>query len=93
MKTIPLEGQGLTLERVLQEAATDAVVFLSANGQIRFAVVPADEGDEEVLAIRSNAELMDYLAECSERARTRPRRSLQQIREKYGVPETPADPV
>src|SRR5437762_197177 len=81
VKSISLEVQGLTLERVLKEAAGDEVVFLTTNGKIRFAVLPADESDEEVLAIRSNAELMQYLAECSERARTAPRKSMQQIRD------------
>jgi hypothetical protein len=43
-----------------------------------------DEGDSEICALRSNAAFMAYLSACEERARTRPRKSLQQIRELYG---------
>jgi hypothetical protein len=84
MKTVSLPVEGLSLERLLQEASGGDVVFLTANGQVRFALVPAEEGDEEIHAIRSNSELMAYLAGCAERARTGPRKSLQQIRDKYG---------
>ena len=55
-------------------------------GFSKLAVVPADEGDEENLALRENADFMAYLTECEQRARTRPRKSLQQIRELYGSP-------
>jgi antitoxin (DNA-binding transcriptional repressor) of toxin-antitoxin stability system len=73
--------EGLTLERLLNEAARGEVVFLTRDGQIRFALVPADEGDDEVCATRANGDLMAYLAECGERAKQRPRKSLQQMRE------------
>ncbi len=52
---------------------------------LRFALVTMDEGDQEILAQRDNAELLT-LAECSERAKTRPRKSLQELREKYAKP-------
>jgi hypothetical protein len=93
VKTISLPVEGLSLERLLQEAANGDVVFLTSNGQIRFALVPAEEGDDEICAMRANAELMAYLSECEQRARTRPRKSLQQIRQLYGIDaEGPSSP-
>lgn len=86
MKTRTLEVEGLTLERLLQEATTEDVVFLTSQGQIRFAVMPADEGDPEICALRSNHEFLSYLSGCEDRAKTRPRKSLQRIRELYGSP-------
>lgn len=81
MKTIPLESEELTLQQLLEEAAKGEVVFLTRGGETQFALVSADEGDQEVFAIRSNAELLKYLSECEERARTRPRKTLTEIRE------------
>ena len=66
---------------------------MTANGQTRFAFVPADEGDQEVAALCSDAELMAYLAECETRARTRPRKSLRPIRERYANPDRDPVPV
>ena len=51
----------------------------------RFAIVPADESDEEILALRSSAEFMTYLADAERRATTGPRKTLQQIRESFGM--------
>lgn len=86
MKTLSLDANGLTLERLLQEATGEEVVFLTERGQVRFALVPADDGDEEVRAMQSNADLMEYLARCAERARQGPRKSMRQIREQFGLP-------
>ena len=85
MKTVSLDSKTLTLKKLLDEAAGGEIVFLTANGETRFAIVPADESDQEVCALRSNAEFMLFLTEAERRARTRPRKSLQQIRESYGV--------
>ncbi len=82
--TLPIEE--LTLATLLQEAAKHDVVFLSAKGKIRFALMPADEGDEEVCALKSNPEFMAYLTESRERAKTAPRTSLKEIREIFGIP-------
>jgi hypothetical protein len=84
-KTIlPIEG--LTLEQMRRQAATHDVVFLTAKGKIRFALMPADEGDEEVCALKSNPEFMAYLTESKERAKTAPRTSLKEIRQMFGIP-------
>ncbi|MEO6812117.1 MAG: hypothetical protein ABI353_23660 [Isosphaeraceae bacterium] len=80
MKTVSLDSKGLTLERILQEAADGDVVFLTEGNQTRFALVAVDDGDREVLALRSNPEFMAFLDDCQERARTRPRKSLKDVR-------------
>jgi antitoxin (DNA-binding transcriptional repressor) of toxin-antitoxin stability system len=93
MRTISLESEGLTLERLLQEAEKGEVVFLTRSGQTQFALVPADEADKEVCALRSNPGFMTYLAACEERAKTQPRKSFREIREVYGnAPEGPGSP-
>ncbi len=81
--SLPIEG--LQLADLLRAAADKDVVFLTANGETKFALVSADEGDEEICALRSNAEFMAYLAECKERGRSQPRTSLEQIRESLGL--------
>ncbi len=86
MKTVSLAIEGLTLDRLLNEAGDKNVVFLTMAGEVRFALMPADEGDQEVCALKSNAEFMAYLTECKERAKTRPRASIEQIRGSYGLP-------
>ena len=85
MKAVSLPLEGLSLEKLLDEAARSEVVYLTAGGQTRFALMSVDEGDEEVAAMRLNDELMAYLAQCSERAQRTPGKSLQEIRKLYGV--------
>jgi hypothetical protein len=87
MKTNLLPMAGLTLERLLEKADEGEVVFLTEEGHVRYALVRAEDGDKEILAMRSNRELMDYLSECSERAKTRPRKSLQEMRRLDGHSE------
>ncbi len=86
MKTVSLPVEGLTLEQVLQEAAQGRIVFLTSGGYVQFAVAPADDGDEEITALRSNPDFLTYLTECAERARSRPRKTLRQMQELYGQP-------
>lgn len=83
MKTIPLESKGLTLERLLEEATDERIVFLSASGETQYVIARADDLDEELLATRSNQELMDYLAECHRRAKLSPRKTLQELRDEH----------
>ncbi len=86
MKTVSLAIEGLSLERLLREATDHDVVFLTEQGVVHFALMTADEGDQEICALKSNAEFMAYLTECKERAQTRPRTSLQEMRKLYAVP-------
>ena len=85
MKIATLDASQVSLSEVLGAAENNDVVFVQTNGQTRFAVVPADESDEEILALRSNTEFMSYLADAERRAATRPRKTLQQIRESFGM--------
>ena len=77
--------EGLTLERLLEEVKQGEVLFLTEQGNVRLAVLPADEGDVEAAAIRDNPALMAHLAECSARALSQPRKTLQQVRESFSA--------
>ena len=58
----------------------------AANGGCKECPVgPWDEMDEEVLAIRRNAALMAHINMLFERARQGPRKSLAEIKAKYGI--------
>ncbi len=83
MKSATLDASQVTLSEVLGAAEQNDVVFVQTNGQTRFAVVPADESDEEILSLRSSAEFMSYLADAEHRAATGPRKTLQQIRKSF----------
>jgi len=41
--------------------------------------------DEEILAMRKNPALMAHIERLFERARTGPRKSLEEIKAKYGI--------
>ena len=84
MKTLTLDADDLTLDGLLRAAADGEVVFLTSQGEAKFALVAVDEGDREVLALRSNADFLSYLDACKKRARTQPRMSLAEIREHFG---------
>ena len=83
MKSTTLDAAQISLPELLGAAEQNDVVFVQTNGQTRFAVVPADELDEEVLALRSSAEFMAYLADAERRAMAGPRKTIQQIREAF----------
>ncbi len=61
MKTLSVPVEGLTLKQLLKKAARQDVVFLTTGGEMRYALVPADEGDQEICALRSNTEFLAYL--------------------------------
>ena len=86
MKAVALESADLTLPQLLDAAQEHGVVFLKTGGKTRFAVVPADEADEEVCSLQSHVEFLTYLTEAEQRARTAPRKSLREIRETFGEP-------
>ena len=93
MKTPTLDANDLTLDGLLRAAADGEVVFLTSRGEAKFALVAVDDGDQEVLALRSNADFLAYLDACKSRARTQPRITLAEIREHFGddAGERPAD--
>ncbi len=83
MKTVSLDSRQFTLEDVLRAAADGEVVFLTSSGVPRFALVAVDESDQEVIALRSNADFLAYLDECKLRARQGPTRSLEEIEQLF----------
>ena len=85
MKRATLDASQVTLAELLGTAEQNDVVFVQTDGHTRFAIVSADESDEEILALRSSAEFMTYLADAERRAATGPRKTLQQIRDSFGL--------
>ena len=85
MKSATLDASQVTLSELLGTAEQNDVVFVQTDGHTRFAIVPADESYEEILALRSSAEFMTYLADAERRAATGPRKTLQQIRDSFGM--------
>src|SRR5579883_1107494 len=93
LKTLSLDSPEFTLEGRLREAAEGDVVFLTTDGLPRFALVAVDEGDQEIIALRSNADFMAYLDECQLRARRGPTKSLEEIQKKYLTEESVPGPT
>ena len=83
MKTLKLGSKGVTLRRLLAEAQNGEVVFLTEGRSTRYVLAVADDADREVCALRSNPAFMAHLAELEARARSRPRRTLRQVRERF----------
>jgi hypothetical protein len=54
------------------------------RGEPVFAVVPLDEGDEEIVAMQKNARLMSHIAALVERAKSSPSKALAQIKAEVG---------
>ncbi|MBI1832829.1 MAG: type II toxin-antitoxin system prevent-host-death family antitoxin [Planctomycetes bacterium] len=86
MKTLAIEKEKRSIAEVLSAEDGKDVIYLTKKGRPAYALVPLDEMDREILAIRNNPELMAYLDACSERARTGPCKSIEQIREELGIP-------
>jgi uncharacterized protein (UPF0254 family) len=80
VKTLSLDSPQFTLEGALRDAADVEVVFLTTVGLPRYALVAVDEGDQEVLALRSSTDFLAYLDESKRRARQGPTRSLEEIK-------------
>ena len=84
MKSAILDIGATTLPDLISSAADNDIVFLSDNGTTRFALVPADDFDQEIMATRSNTELMKYLTDAAIRARTELTKTLEQLRQEFG---------
>ncbi len=85
MKSATLDASKVTLSEVLRTAEQCDVVFVQTEGHTQFAVIPADDCDEEILALRASAEFMTYLTDAERRAAAGPRKTLQQVRELFGM--------
>jgi hypothetical protein len=87
LRTLSLDSPQFTLEASLRDAADGEVVFLTTGGSPRFALVAVDEGDQEVLALRSSAEFLAYLDESKLRAMKAPTKSLEEIKQLFSKDE------
>jgi hypothetical protein len=85
VKTIMIETETRPLAEWLPKEYSDDIVYLTREGRPRFVLVPLDEGDEEVLAVQTNARLMSYISACVERARQGPTKTLMQIKAELGL--------
>jgi hypothetical protein len=85
VKTIAIETEHRPLTEWLPQADSEELVYLTQGGRAKFVVVPLDEGDEEVLAMQKNGQLMAYIADCVQRARQGPTKSLSQIKAELGL--------
>lgn len=83
MKTISIETERRPVKDWLPKKKPREVIYLTKGGQAAFAVVPLDEGDREVLAIRNNKKLMARIEELTRLALEGPRKSLAEVRKKY----------
>jgi len=87
MKTVAVESTGLTVEKLLQEAADGEIVFLTKDGETHFALIPADDADQEICALRSNSAFMNLLESYVQRAKTGPRKTIEQIQKEHNIPD------
>lgn len=85
MKTIPIETEKRPIRDWLPRKNRREVIYLTQEGQAAFAVIPLDEGDREVLAIRENKKLMAHIEELTRRALQGPRKPLAEVKKKYGI--------
>jgi PHD/YefM family antitoxin component YafN of YafNO toxin-antitoxin module len=85
MKEIAIEKEQRPFAEWLPREDSNDVVYLTKGGRKRFVVVPLDDMDEEVLAIRKNAKLMAHIDRLADRARKGPTKSLAEIKAKYGI--------
>jgi predicted dienelactone hydrolase len=93
MKYTTLAAEKLTVPRLLAAAARDKAVFLTVADNVRFVLLPADEGDQEVCALRNNAEFMAYLEGCIERGKTGKTYTLEQVKAELGMNKKPRNPA
>jgi hypothetical protein len=69
--------------------ATGSVIMTDFDAQQRDLL----EEDQQVVALRSNADFMAYLDECKLRARREPTQSLEEIKKLYLIEESVPGPT
>jgi hypothetical protein len=82
MKTLAIETETGRLSELLAGKHAKEIIYLTKNGRAKYAVVPLDDADAEVVAIRRNKKLIAYLDKCVESARKGPRKTLEEIEQK-----------
>jgi hypothetical protein len=86
MKTVALEKEKRSVAELLSSENGKEVIYLTKKDRVTHAVVPLDDMDREVLAIRNNPELMAYLDACRKRARKSSGKTIEQLRRELGIP-------
>jgi len=81
--TLPLEG--MSLKRLLAAAKGRKAVFLTRNRKVRFVLMPADDGDQEVYALENSPKFLAYMKDAMERAKTGKRSSLAEVRAMFAT--------
>ena len=82
MKLATLATEKLTVPRLLATAARDKAVFLTVRDNVRYVLLPADDGDQEVCALQNNAEFMALLRQLSQNDAVI---SLEDLRQELGA--------
>ena len=83
--TVSIESEHRPIKDWLPQKKRREVIYLTKDGQAAFAVVPLDEGDREILAMRKNKKLMAHIEELTRLALEGPRKSLADVKKKYGI--------
>jgi hypothetical protein len=85
MKRVSIETENRPIKEWLPQKQQREVIYLTKDGEAAFAVIPLDDGDREVLAIRKNKKLMAHIEELTRQALAGPRKPLAEVRKKYGI--------
>ena len=85
MTEVAIETERRPIGEWLQPHNSNELVYLTKKGRKRYVVVPLDDMDEEILAMRKNAALMAHIDKLFARARKGPWKSLEEIKDKYGI--------
>ena len=86
MTAIAIESQNLTL-RELIKLAKKSPVFITEDGETRYALVAVDEADIEAYSLGGNEEFIAYLQAARERAQREGTLSIGEMRRRLNVPE------
>jgi hypothetical protein len=86
MTAIAIESQNLTLKELIK-LAKKSPVFITEDGETRYALVAVDEADIEAYSLGSNEEFIAYLQATRERARREGTASIQEMRRRLNIPQ------
>src|SRR5687767_6068860 len=86
MTEIAIETEHRPIAEWLPRQNSQELVYLTKKGRKKFVIVPLDEMDEEIRAMRKNAALMAHIDRLFERATKSPGKSIEQIRKEFGIP-------
>jgi hypothetical protein len=85
MTEVAIETERRPIGEWLPRQNSNELVYLTKKGRKRYVVVPLNDMDEEILAMRKNAALMAHIDNLFEHARNGPWKSLEEIKNKNGI--------